>query len=131
MSNFSSIEDIIAWQEARQLVNEIYTLTKIDKIKGDYSLVNQIRRASISVMANIAEGYGRKSFAEFSQFLNISHGSLIEVISHLYIFLDQKYIAQEQFNYLHFHYMKLSKMIMSLKSYLNENKNKNKKELKN
>jgi len=122
--NFSKVEDIKVWQEARKLVNDIYQITKVDRIRRDYSLVDQIRRASISVMANIAEGYGRKSFAEFSQFLNISHGSLIEVISHLYIPKDQTLINTVQFECLYKKCLNISKMTLSLKLYLNENKTK-------
>jgi four helix bundle protein len=60
-----SVEDLVIWIKARELVNSVYTITKKDKFKRDWILVDQIRRAAISVMSNISEGFERGSNAEF------------------------------------------------------------------
>jgi len=91
-------EDIQIWQKARQLVKNIYQATTENQgFKGDFALKDQIRRAAISVMSNIAEGYARRSDKAFSNFLHIAHGSATEVQSQLYIALDLNYISKENF----------------------------------
>jgi four helix bundle protein len=90
-------EDIKAWQEARKLTSSIYEIARLVLFRKDYSLQDQIRRASVSVMANIAEGFGRGSNLEFIQFLNYASSSNLEVQSHLYVALDQHYIKEEKF----------------------------------
>lgn len=92
-----SFEELPVWQKARELVNYIYTLTKKDVFSRDFSLVDQIRRASASVMSNIAEGFERGSNAEFIHFLYISKGSAGETRTQLYIALDQEHISKEDF----------------------------------
>jgi four helix bundle protein len=91
-------EDIKAWQEARKLTSKIYGITKSSQFMKDFGLQDQIRRASVSVMANIAEGFGRSSNKEFIQFLNYASSSNLELQSHLYVALDQNYITGEKFN---------------------------------
>jgi len=92
-------EDIQVWQKARELVKSIYYATSgTYSFKQDFSLKDQIRRAAISVMSNIAEGYARRSDKAFANFLHIAHGSAAEVQSQLYIALDLKYITQADFN---------------------------------
>ena len=78
MANFKRFEDIQAWQKARQITSKIYKATAKDDFAKDYGLKDQIRRASISIMSNIAEGYVRRSDKEFANFLNIAHGSVAE-----------------------------------------------------
>lgn len=85
MAKIEKFEDINAWQKARELTNDIYRITYEDGFFRDYSLRNQTRNASVSIMANIAEGFGRRSNKEFINFLNIAHGSAAELQSHLYI----------------------------------------------
>ena len=92
-----SFEELPVWQKARELVNYVYKLTRKDAFSRDFSLVDQIRRASASVMNNIAEGFERGSNAEFIQFLYISKGSSGETRTQLYIALDQEYISKEEF----------------------------------
>jgi four helix bundle protein len=92
-----TFEDLPVWQRARELVRYIYTLTRKEAFSKDFSLVDQIRRASTSVMNNIAEGFERGSNTEFIQFLYISKGSAGETRTQLYIALDQHYIADEEF----------------------------------
>jgi len=94
-------EDIQAWQKARELVKELYCVTKENEhFRSDFSLQYQIRRASISIVSNIAEGYSRQTDREFIQFLYIAKGSATEVQSQLYIALDLKYISQSTFDKL-------------------------------
>jgi four helix bundle protein len=81
-------EDINAWQEARKLTSMAYSLTSQGKLQRDYGLKDQIQRASVSVMANIAEGFGSRRNGEFNQFLSYSRRSAIEVQSLLYALLD-------------------------------------------
>ncbi len=71
-------EDIIGWQRSRELIEKVYRLTNRDKFNRDFSLKDQIRRAAISVMSNIAEGYARQTDKEFVQFLYIARGSAFE-----------------------------------------------------
>ena len=92
-------EDIIAWQESRKLVKSIFLLTsKSDDFKKDFRFNSQIRSSSISIMANIAEGFSRKSNKEFCQFLFIAKGSAAETQSHLYVAKDIGYIEQVIFS---------------------------------
>ena len=91
-----SFEELYCWQVGRELVNIIYSLTKKPSFK-DYSLKDQICRATVSVISNIAEGFERGSKDEFLYFLYIAKGSCGEVRSQLYIALDQGFITKEDF----------------------------------
>ena len=91
-------EDIVAWQEARKLVSSIYKLTTIGALAKDYGLRDQLQRASVSAMTNIAEGFDCESKIEFARFLGIARRSAVEVQSLLYAALDVGYINQETFN---------------------------------
>ncbi len=93
-------EDIKAWKEARILTKLIYTLTRKDLFKKDYGLKDQIQRASVSIMNNIAEGFERQSNSEFIRFLYYSKGSAGEVRSLIYIALDNEYITKIEFENL-------------------------------
>lgn len=92
-----SFEELPIWQKARELVRYIYTLTKKDPFCRDFSLVDQIRRASTSVMYNTSEGFERGSNTEFIQFLYIAKGSAGETRAQLYVALDQGYITRDEF----------------------------------
>ena len=96
----------------------IYKIILTPAFVKDYSLCNQIRRSSISIMANIAEGFGRKSRKEFSNFLNIAHGSAAEVQSHLYVAQDLDYINPNDFKILYEKVDEVSKIIQGLMKYL-------------
>lgn len=98
MSRIERFEDLIAWQKARAMTTEIYRLTRQEGFARDYGLKNQIERASVSVMSNIAEGFERNRRGEFHQFLSISKASCAEVRSQLYVTLDIGYINQTQFD---------------------------------
>ena len=97
MATFTRFEEIDAWKIARHLTNSIYKLTNAKSFSYDYALKDQIRRAAISIMSNIAEGYGRRTNQEFIRFLNIANASAFEVKSQLYIAFDQHYINEDIF----------------------------------
>jgi len=90
-------EDIQGWQEARNLTKIIYDFTKKLPFRRDQGLCKQIQEASVSIMANIAEGFDRQSKKEFIKFLYYASGSGSEVQSHLYVALDQEYMSEEDF----------------------------------
>ena len=91
-------EDVRAWQEARELCRLVYGLTSGGRFAKDFGLRDQIQRATVSVMANIAEGFDRRTKKDFRHFLGIALGSCSEVKSHLFVALDQGYISPEDFN---------------------------------
>jgi four helix bundle protein len=90
-------EDFIAWQKARKLTRDIYRTTNLPKFSRDFGLKDQIRRAAVSVMSNIAEGFERGRASEFHQFLSIAKGSCAELRSQLYVALDAEYLNDDQF----------------------------------
>jgi four helix bundle protein len=93
-----TFEELEVWQKAMALVKAIYSLTNNEKFNRDFSLTDQIRRASISVLSNIAEGFERGTNAEFIQFLYIAKGSCGEVRSQLYVAYELRYISKEDFH---------------------------------
>lgn len=94
-----TFEDIVAWQKARELVKVIYQITnELEEFRKDFGLKDQIRRAAVSSMSNIAEGFARTSDKEFANFLNIARGSVAEVQSQLYVALDLGYIDKNAFS---------------------------------
>ncbi len=122
MATFKRFEDINAWQKARQATRQIYEITSEGSFARDYSLRDQLRRASVSIMANIAEGFGRHSDKEFSHFLSLAHGSAAETQSHLYVALDFNYIDQEQFSSLYELLNEVSRMTLALAQHLRGSK---------
>lgn len=120
MAKIVRFEDIHAWQKARGLVQEIYSVSNSGLFSKDFGLRDQIRRAAVSIMLNIAEGFARKTNREFCQFLVIAHGSAAEVQAALYVALDLGYITTEQFERLYFTTEETSKMIMGFSIYLNK-----------
>lgn len=94
-------EDIKAWQEARTLTKHIYEITNKGKLMRDFGLRDQIQRSSVSIMANISEGFDSKSKTEFIQFLHYAKRSVSELQSHFYVVLDQGYIPVQEFNDLY------------------------------
>jgi four helix bundle protein len=120
MAGIKKFEDIKAWQKARDLTKEIYRITNIGEFTKDFTLQSQIRKAAISIMLNIAEGFGRKSDREFRQFLIYANGSSLEVQSALYIALDQNYISKENFELIYSLTQEISKMIQNFSNYLSE-----------
>ena len=97
MAGITRFEEIEAWKTARQLTNLIYKMSDQGTFAKDYGLKDQIRRASVSAMSNIAEGFESRTDTQFINYLGHVKGSAGEVRSQLYVALDLKYIAQEQF----------------------------------
>lgn len=100
MASFRSFEEIDAWKKARELTRSVYGATAKGAFARDYALRDQIRRACVSIMSNVAEGHGRGGTREFLQFLSMAIGSANEVSSQLYVALDQGYIDDRQFRQL-------------------------------
>jgi len=113
-----SFEDLIIWQEARKFDNKIYNLTRGFPQEELYGLTSQIRRAAVSVMSNIAEGFDRRTTKEFINFLIIARASVSEVQNDLYISLDLNYINKESFQTTYNHAQKIAKLINGLITYL-------------
>jgi four helix bundle protein len=100
MNKVERFEDLVAWQKSRILTRDIYAATRQPRFAQDFGLSNQIQRAAVSVMSNIAEGFERGSRGEFHQFLLIAKSSCAELRSHLYIALDIGYIDKPRFDTL-------------------------------
>src|ERR1041384_76069 len=111
-------EDLEIWKDARLLTKAIYRLTQDAKFAKDYALRDQIRRAAVSVMSNIAEGFERGGNQEFIQFLYVAKASCGEVRSHLYVALDQSYGAPKDCDDASKSFRRLSIMIGNLIDYL-------------
>ncbi len=97
MPSINSFEEILAWKKARELCKVVYEMTAKENFAKEFSLKDQIKRSSGSVMDNIAEGFDRGTTKEFRRFLFIAKGSLSEVKSQLFRALDQKYIDKSEF----------------------------------
>ncbi|MEO0506325.1 MAG: four helix bundle protein [Bacteroidota bacterium] len=111
-------EQILVWKKARQLNKEIYQLTSKNSFSKDFALRDQIRRASISVSSNIAEGYGRKTNKEFLYFLGVAKASCYEVKSQLYLALDVEYLNKTEFDKAFFICEEIAKMVHGLAKHL-------------
>ena len=118
MSAIERFEDIEAWREARKLTADIYKVTQDRGFRGDPALRDQLRRAAVSTMANIAEGFDAGSNREFLQFLSYALRSASEVQSHLYVALDQKYILEETFSRLTSRTVRVKSLIGGFRRYL-------------
>ena len=118
MAKIVRFEDIEAWKKSRVLVKEIYHITSSAELSRDFGLKDQIRRAVVSVMSNIAEGFERGGNKEFRQFLSLAKGSAGEVKSQLYIALDVGFVNQADFTKLYNQADEIGKMINGLMEYL-------------
>jgi len=92
MASVKRFEDLVCWQKARELTKFTYGITKGEQFAKDYGLKDQIQRASVSVMSNIAEGFARKHAKEYKQFLYVCLGSCAELETQIEIAADQNYI---------------------------------------
>jgi four helix bundle protein len=101
MGTIERFEDIEGWKKARELTRKIYIITAKGDFARDYGLRDQIRRASVSVMSNIAEGFERGGNKEFRQFLSMAKGSAAEVRSQLYVAFDSGYLEETDFRTLY------------------------------
>ncbi len=120
MNKIERFEDIIAWQKARLLTKDIYASAGVGSFARDYGLKDQIQRASVSTMANIAEGFERGGDKEFIQFLSNSKGSCGEVKSHLYVALDQGYVSTAGFERLYAEADEVSRLVGGFMAYLRQ-----------
>ncbi|MDV3663623.1 four helix bundle protein [Elizabethkingia anophelis] len=96
MTDIKSHKDLKVWQESMDLVTDIYELVQNFPAEEKYNLTSQIKRSSVSIPSNIAEGAGRKSNLEFIQFLNIASGSLSELEIQLEIAIRLKFITENE-----------------------------------
>jgi four helix bundle protein len=120
-----NFEDLNVWKDAKTMVVAVYKTISESQMKRDFGFRDQIQRAAVSVMNNIAEGFERDNNRDFFQFLRYSKGSAGEVRSMLYIALDLDYITKEKFDELYELSVKIVKQIASLRRYLRSlNKNK-------
>lgn len=118
MAKIKKFEDIESWKRARKLTKDIYTVTAQDKFTRDFGLKDQIRRAAVSILSNIAEGFERGGDKEFQQFLAIAKGSSGEVRAQLYVALDLEYISSAQFDALAQAATEVSQLLSGLMKYL-------------
>jgi len=120
MSKIEKFEDIVAWQKARELTKAVYAQTKGNQFARDFGLKDQIQRASVSIMGNVAEGFDRGGDKEFIQFLSMSKGSCGEVKSHLYVALDQQYVTAAQFTNLYNSADEVGRLLSGFMAYLRQ-----------
>jgi four helix bundle protein len=120
MAKFKKFEEIEAWKKARILCGHIYKESNKERFQKEYTLMNQLKRSSGSIMDNIAEGFERGGNKEFIHFLYISKGSAAETKSQLYRALDQNLLTNDRFNLLYDWANEISYMIGKLIQYLKE-----------
>ena len=118
MSKIEKFEDLIAWQKSKIFVVKVYSVTGEGQFAKDFGLRDQIRRASVSIVSNIAEGFERKGNKEFLQFLFIALGSVAELKTQLIIANELNYISQDKFNELNENCIEIQKIIKGLVSYM-------------
>jgi four helix bundle protein len=118
MPTFRRFDEIEAWQKSRALTRVVYELSGRGSFARDFGLRDKIRRAAVSIMANIAEGFERDGTGEFIQFLAIAKGSSAEVLSHAYVALDQGFITKNDFDELVAKTSEVGRMIAALMAYL-------------
>ena len=112
------------WQKSKFLTKEIYEITSIGPFSKDWALKDQIRRASISITCNIAEGFERGGNKEFIQFLSIAKGSAGEVLTQLHIAFELGYLSKEDFSRLEEQVTKISHMVGGFMKYLKRSRQK-------
>jgi four helix bundle protein len=121
MATAEKFEELEVWQNARKLTNMVYDLSDEGQFARDFALRDQIRRAAVSVMSNVAEGFESQSDQNFARYLSLAKASSGEVRSQAYIALDRKYISSTQFNELHILASLCSKQLARLIGYLHGN----------
>lgn len=118
MAKIEKFEDIESWKAAREVIKLIYSVSSAGNFSKDFALVNQIRRASVSVLSNIAEGFERGGNKEFLNFLAIAKGSCGEVRAQLYVAFDQNYIDETKFLGIKEKLIETSRLISGFMKYL-------------
>jgi four helix bundle protein len=117
MGTISRFQDLEAWQDARALVRRIYVYTSGGDFSRDFGLRDQVQRAAVSIMANIAEGFERKNRKELNYHLRIARASCSEVQSHLYVALDVGFINEQEFKELEAQAVKVGSKISGFQRY--------------
>ena len=118
MGKFSSFEEINSWQKSRIFNKRIYQITENPNFKKDLDFVRQIRRASISISSNIAEGFERNTDREFIYFLYVAKASAGEVRSQIYLAFDLEYITKKEFDELLESVTEISRLLSGFIKYL-------------
>ena len=118
MAKIERFEDIEAWKAAREIAQQVYRVTRSGDFARDFGLRDQVQRAAVSIMANIAEGFDSGSNKEFIKFLGYALRSATEVQSHLYVALDEGYLDQEKFNMLFALTTKCKNLVSGFSRYL-------------
>lgn len=113
-----TFEELKVWQDSRAFVKSIYELTSSNNFAKDYGLKDQIQRAAVSIMNNIAEGFERNNNKEFVVFLKYSKGSAGEIRSMLYVALDLNYISKSTFEEYYTNVIKIITQISNFIRYL-------------
>ena len=116
MAKVERFEDLVAWQKARQLRKDIFAMTRAESMRREFDYKNQTKRAAISIMSNVAEGFERGGRAEFAQFLSTAKASCAEVRSLLYVALDEDYINEASFKRLSGQAEEVARVIGGLRS---------------
>jgi len=118
MTKIETFEDMEVWQQARSITKAIYATSRHGEFGRDFGLRDQIQRAAVSIMSNIAEGFERGTNKEFIQFLFIAKGSAGEVRSQLYVAFDLGYIEKDTFDQLNVDLISVSRQISGFIQYL-------------
>ena len=120
MASFQTFEEIEAWQKARELTSRVYEASDKGAFARDFGLRDQMRRACVSILSNVAEGFERSGTGEFVQFLSAAKGSAGEVRAQLYVAVDRNYIDADEFKQLSALAIQVSRMISGLMAYLKQ-----------
>lgn len=115
MFNFEKLD---AWKKAVDLADFVYTVSKNFPAEERFGLTNQIRRASVSISSNLAEGSSRSSKTDYARFVELASGSLFEVVSQSFIAKKQSYLTEENFDAIYSAAEELSRMLSGLRNYL-------------
>lgn len=118
MATLNRFEELEVWQKARELVQGIYRISGSGRFYKDRALREQICRAAVSCVSNIAEGFERSGTGEFVQFLAMAKGSVAEVEAQLYVALDQAYVSRAEFDALRELTGSTKRLIAGLMKYL-------------
>lgn len=118
MSRFDSFEDMEVWQRARELTRDLYAISNQGSFSRDIGLREQVRRAAVSIVSNIAEGFERRGDREFARFLLMAKGSAGEIRAQLYVAFDLDYLSRAEFDRLSAAAVEISRMVSSLIVYL-------------
>lgn len=116
---YKRFEELPVWQDARRVVTEVYgLLSRNEKLRRDFSLSDQLKHASYSILLNISEGFERDSNKEFAYFLNVAKGSAGEVRSILYIVEDNKYASIQELVQIRYEVETISVQLSNFRTYI-------------